>query len=154
NAPLEGPPCGRLPARQGRSNARVDLGGEGSRGRREWIDRASRPMLASPPGAPPHDLMTRILRRFLLVVPLAIGLAAAHVPGGAQTVTGPASGRFAFADTTLLRDTLDLKFDRLFPLADSLGLAPDTLRALAARYRMSLAPTTFLPDSLRTPVDS
>ena len=98
--------------------------------------------------------MTRILRRFLLVVPLAIGLAAAHVPGGAQTVTGPASGRFAFADTTLLRDTLDLKFDRLFPLADSLGLAPDTLRALAVRYRMSLARMTYLADSLHAPVDS
>ena len=53
-----------------------------------------------------------------------------------------------------MRDTLDLKFTRLFPLADSLGIVPDSLRALAVRYRMSLERMTFLADSLRVPVDS
>ena len=64
------------------------------------------------------------------------------------------SARFAFADTTLLRDTLDLHFDGIFPLADSLGLAPDTLRALSVRYRWSLDRLVWLSDSLRMPVDS
>ena len=98
--------------------------------------------------------MKRLSRLLLLLVPLAIGLAAGHAPSGAQTAQPTPSGRFAFADTTLLRDTLDLKFTRLFPLADSLGIVPDSLRALAVRYRMSLERMTFLADSLRVPVDS
>ncbi len=98
--------------------------------------------------------MTRSIRLFLLLAPLAIGLVFVHAPGGAQTGTPAPTGRFAFADTTLLRDTLDLHFDGLFPLADSLGILPDSLRALSIRYRLGLARLTHLADSLRAPVDS
>ena len=98
--------------------------------------------------------MTRPVRPLLLLAPLAIGLAFAHAPGGAQTSTPAPTGRFAFADTTLLRDTLNLHFDGLFPLADSLGILPDSLRALSIRYRLSLVQITHLADSLRAPVDS
>jgi hypothetical protein len=73
------------------------------------------------------------------------------MPGRAQQGT---SGRFAFADTTLLRDTLGLTFDRLFILADSLSLTPDTLRALSVRYRYSLSRLLHLADSLGMTVDS
>ena len=64
------------------------------------------------------------------------------------------SARFAFADTTLLRDTLDLHFDRLFPLADSLRVTPDSLRAYSIRYRLPIERMVFLSDSLGTRVDS
>lgn len=73
------------------------------------------------------------------------------LPGGAQE-TG--RGRYAFADTTLLRDTLNLHFTRLFPLADSLEVTPDTLRAISVRYRWSLERLVVLADSLGMPVDS
>ena len=69
---------------------------------------------------------------------------------------GPAgaSARFAFADTTLLRDTLGLRFDRLFELADSLRLTPDTLRALSIRWGFVPSRLVELADSLRARVDS
>ena len=98
--------------------------------------------------------MTRSIRLLLLLAPLVVGLVLVHAPGGAQTGTPAPSGRFAFADTTLLRDTLDLHFDGLFPLADSLGIPPDTLRALSIRYRLTIGRLTHLADSLRAPVDS
>ncbi len=110
--------------------------------------------LRLPLWVPRHVRMTRPTRLLLLLVPLAIGLAAARDPGAAQTAPPAPTGRFAFADTTLLRDTLNLTFGRLFPLADSLGLTPDTLRALSIRYRMSLDRITFLSDSLHATVDS
>jgi hypothetical protein len=62
--------------------------------------------------------------------------------------------RFAFADTTLLRDTLGIHFDRLFELADSLRLTPDTLRALSIRQGFTPQRMVFLADSLHTRVDS
>ncbi len=95
--------------------------------------------------------MIRYARLALLVVPLAVGAALPVVPGRAQTAP---TGRFAFADTTLLRDTLNLRFDGLFELADSLGLEPDSLRAHSIRYRLSLARLVWVADSLRVPVDS
>lgn len=96
--------------------------------------------------------MSRFLRRFtLLAVPLAVALGSYALPGMAQQ---PASSRYAFADTLLLRDTLDLKFDGIFPAADSLGLLPDTLRALMIRYRFPLPRLLHLSDSLGVPVDS
>lgn len=64
------------------------------------------------------------------------------------------SGRFAFADTTLLRDTLGLRFDRLFPLADSLAVRPDSLRAWSVRLRFPIERFVELADSLGMPVDS
>lgn len=94
--------------------------------------------------------MTAIRRLSVLVVPLLLG-AAGTVPGGAQPSP---SGRFAFADTTLLRDTLNLRFDGLFPLADSLGVLPDSLRALSIRYRFPLVRIVSLAESLGVPVDS
>jgi len=92
------------------------------------------------------------LRRLpYLVVPITLALVAAALPGRAQETQ---SARFAFADTTLLRDTLGLHFPRLFPLADSLEMLPDTLRALSIRYRWSPERLVHLADSLGLPVDS
>src|SRR6266545_3385789 len=90
-------------------------------------------------------------RLTLLLVPLVLALASIALPGRAQP---PAQGRFAFADTTLMRDTLGLAFDRLFPLADSLRMPPDTLRALSIRYLYPLPRLLKLADSLGVPVDS
>jgi len=95
--------------------------------------------------------MDRLLRLLFLLVPLALGMMLAALPGRAQEGSG---GRHAFADTTLLRDTLDLHFPRLFPLADSLEILPDTLRALSIRYLWSLERLVHLSDSLGVPVDS
>ena len=95
--------------------------------------------------------MKRASRLLLVLVPLAFGWLSHAQPGSAQEAS---SSRFAFADTTLLRDTLDLKFDRLFPLADSLRMVPDTLRALSVRYQLGLDQLVALADSMRVPVDS
>ena len=95
--------------------------------------------------------MIRPRRLALLLLPAALELVLAALPGHAQQA---ASSRYAFADTTLLRDTLNLRFDRLFPVADSLSLTPDTLRALSVRYRWSLERLVWLADSLHMPVDS
>src|SRR6266850_5976411 len=95
--------------------------------------------------------MNRASRLLLLLVPLVFGWLSHARPGSAQEGS---TARFAWADTTLLRDTLDLKFDRLFPLADSLRIRPDTLRALSIRYDLSLERLVVLADSLRAPVDS
>jgi hypothetical protein len=73
------------------------------------------------------------------------------MPGHAQQA---ATGRYTFADTTLLRDTLGLKFDRLFPLADSLGMAPQDLRALSITARRTPIKLVFLADSMHVVVDS
>jgi hypothetical protein len=95
--------------------------------------------------------MSRLSRLAVLLLPAALEVALATMPGHAQQEV---SSRYAFADTTLLRDTLGLHFDRLFPLADSLELTPDTLRALSIRYRWTLDRMVWLSDSLRMPVDS
>jgi hypothetical protein len=98
--------------------------------------------------------MTRSVRPavlLVLVVPAVLAVLAV-LPGSAQQ--SDTSGRFAFADTTLLRDTLDLSFEELFPLADSLRVIPDTLRALSIRYRFPLRRLVHVADSLAVPVDS
>jgi len=95
--------------------------------------------------------MDRLPRLLFLLVPLALGMMLAAMPGRAQVGSG---ARYAFADTTLLRDTLNLTFPRLFPLADSLEVLPDTLRALSVRYLWSLERLVHLSDSLGVPVDS
>jgi hypothetical protein len=95
--------------------------------------------------------MTRTWRLALLLLPVVPGLFLAALPGRAQQAV---SSRYAFADTTLLRDTLNLRFEGLFPLADSLSITPDTLRALSIRYRWPLLRLVQLADSLRMPVDS
>jgi len=95
--------------------------------------------------------MNRPRRLFALLLPLVVGAAALTPQSRAQT---PPSGRFAFADTTLLRDTLNLRFDFLFELSDSLGMLPDTLRALSIRHRLPLRRLVYLADSMRVPVDS
>lgn len=85
----------------------------------------------------------------LLLLALAIPLASRT--GRAQI---GASARFAFSDTTLLRDTLGLTFERLFPLADSLQVPPDSLRAWSIRHRFTIERLVVLADSLAMPVDS
>jgi hypothetical protein len=81
----------------------------------------------------------------------ALGLLAVVPAGRAQA---PPSGRFAFADTTLLRDTLGLRFDRLFEIADSLQMLPDSLRAHIIRFRLPMGRILAMADSMRVPVDS
>src|SRR5262245_38192636 len=95
--------------------------------------------------------MTRSKRLLFLLVPLVFGLASSVLPGRAQQAP---QGRFAFADTTLLRDTLGLTFANLFPLADSLGMNPVDLRDLSVRYRYTLDRLLKLSDSLHVVVDS
>src|SRR5437867_6570010 len=95
--------------------------------------------------------MFRLRRIAVLIVPLALGVILATSPARAQE---PVSVRYAFSDTTLLRDTLGLRFPRLFPLSDSLQILPDTLRALSIRYLWSLERLVTLADSLGVPVDS
>jgi hypothetical protein len=95
--------------------------------------------------------MPKLRRIALVLAPLTLAILSAARPGDAQQTL---SGRYAFADTTLLRDTLGLSFDGLFPLADSLGTTPDTLRALSIRYRYPLPRLVSLADSLGVPVDS
>jgi len=95
--------------------------------------------------------MKRFRPLVLLIVLLGLGWLGQVRTGRASEAQG---SRFAFADTTLLRDTLDLRFDRLFPLADSLRILPDTLRALSVRYQLSLEHLVSLADSMRVPVDS
>jgi hypothetical protein len=90
-------------------------------------------------------------RLWILLVPLALGLASAAGPGRAQPAVDP---RFAFADTTLLRDTLGIQFSRLFEIADSLGMLPDTLRAISIRYGFGPLKLVMLADSMRVRVDS
>ena len=94
--------------------------------------------------------MTRLRRFTVLLLPLALALSSLSTTAPAQT----SSARYAFADTTLLRDTLGLKFARLFPIADSLRILPDSLRALSVRYRFTLDHLVRLADSLGVPVDS
>ena len=92
-----------------------------------------------------------LLRKLsLALIPIALAAGQA-MPGRAQT---DPSGRYAFADTTLLRDTLGLTFVGLFPLADSLEITPDSLRALSIRHRLPLSRLVALADSLHVPVDS
>lgn len=95
--------------------------------------------------------MPRPGRLSLLLVPLLVGLLGGALPGRAQQAT---PSRYAFSDTTLLRDTLELHFVRLFPVADSLQITPDTLRALMIRYRYTIPRLLSLSDSLHVPVDS
>ena len=76
----------------------------------------------------------------------------AFVPTG--RAQAPVSARFAFADTSLLRDTLGLKFDRLFETADSLRMLPDSLRAQMIRYRLPMSRLLVMADSMGMPVDS
>ena len=100
--------------------------------------------------------MIRSRRLALLLLPAALELFLAVLPGHAQQ---DSSSRYAFADTTLLRDTLGLKFDRLFPLVDSLkalgqSVTPDTIRALAVRYKLPLDSLVALAQGQNIPVDS
>ena len=91
--------------------------------------------------------------RRLALIPLAVlaGLAGLAPLSGAQS---PGSARFAFADTTLLRDTLGLHFDGLLQTADSLRMLPDSLRAQVIRYRLPIRRLLVMADSMGVPVDS
>ncbi len=54
----------------------------------------------------------------------------------------------------MLRDTLGLRFDRLFETADSLRMLPDSLRAQMIRYRLPIHRLVAMADSMGVPVDS
>jgi hypothetical protein len=95
--------------------------------------------------------MTKIRRLLLLSVPALLGLLSLALPGRAQQ---PLSARFAFADTTLLRDTLGLDFSGLFERADSLRMLPDSLRSIMIRYRLPMIRLVTMADSMGVPVDS
>ncbi len=93
-----------------------------------------------------------ISRRHPLPLLLVAAGLLALVP--ASRAQAPSSARFAFADTTLLRDTLGLRFDRLFETADSLRMLPDSLRAQIIRFRLPMARLLVMADSMGVPVDS
>jgi hypothetical protein len=94
----------------------------------------------------------KALRRLApALLALACALAAGLLPRHADAQT---AGRFAFADTTLLRDTLGLDFSRLFETADSLQMLPDSLRAQMIRYRLPIPRLVTMADSMGVPVDS
>ncbi len=95
--------------------------------------------------------MSRLGRLVLLLLPVLVSLGVQSLPGRAQT---PPTGRFAFADTTLLRDTLGLRFEGIFQVADSLQVTPDSVRALMIRYRIPLLRLVSMVDSLGMPIDS
>lgn len=103
------------------------------------------------PGASRAHGMKPIRRLVLFALPVLAGLALAALPEPAQS---QGSARFAFADTTLLRDTLDLSFDRLFETADSLRMLPDSLRAQVIRFRLPIHRLLAMADSMGVPVDS
>ena len=54
----------------------------------------------------------------------------------------------------MLRDTLNLRFNRLFELADSLRVPPDSLPALSIRWLIPIHRLVAMADSMRVPVDS
>jgi hypothetical protein len=92
------------------------------------------------------------IRRLALIVLAALAApAVGSLPARAQA---PISSRYAFQDTTLLRDTPGLHFDRLFETADSLRMLPDTLRAQVIRYRLPIHRLVAMADSMGVPVDS
>ena len=95
--------------------------------------------------------MTPTRRLARLFLPVLLGLSSFVLPGRAQ---GPRSSRFAFADTTLLRDTLNLHFGGLFETADSLQMLPDSLRAQMIRFRLPMFRLIAMADSMNVPVDS
>jgi hypothetical protein len=97
------------------------------------------------------ELQMLLRKLSIVLVPLVLGLGSAALPGRAQESPFHPS---AFADTTLLRDTLGLTFPRLFVLADSLRMLPDSLRAISIRHGLELPRLVALADSLRVPVDS
>jgi len=96
-------------------------------------------------------------RLALLALILGSCLAGGAPVCSAQTSPFPASNadpRYATRDTTILRDTLGLTFERLFPLADSLRRAPEDLKLMSATWRWSLARLVKMADSLDVPIDS
>jgi len=95
-------------------------------------------------------MFARRLAGLLLPMALAVCLTA---PRGETQATNQ-DVRFAFADTTLLRDTLGLSFERLFPLADSLRMTPQALKQLSVTYRWTLSRLVKMADSLDVPIDS
>ncbi len=92
--------------------------------------------------------------RRLACLLLPAGLLLCTLPPRAETQAANTDARFAFADTTLLRDTLGLTFERLFPLADSLRMTPEALRVLSVTYRWTLLRLVQMSDSLDVPIDS
>ena len=96
-------------------------------------------------------------RRPALLALILFGvLAGGPRPASAQ-ITYPATNfdpRYATWDTTLVRDTLGLTFERLFPLADSLNRKPEDLKLMSVTYRWTLGRLVKMADSLDQPIDS
>ena len=97
------------------------------------------------------------LRRFVILsLAVAGGLGSLGLPGR----TAAQTAHFAFADTTVLRDTLGLHFDHLLEASDSLrtaygrDLSPDSLRAHIIRYRLPLPRLLAMADSMHVDADS
>src|SRR5512143_4074255 len=96
--------------------------------------------------------MIPIRRLATLVLPLLLLLPLTM--GSSRAQSSNSDSRYLFADTTLVRDTLGITFERLFPLADSLRMDPADLRSLAVRYQLTLARLLKLSDSLGVIIDS
>jgi hypothetical protein len=100
--------------------------------------------------------MSSSRRLAILCLAFVGGLGFLSLPGGSAAQTG----HFAFADTTMLRDTLGLHFTHLFETADSLSreygveLTPDSLRAHVIRYRLPIPRLLAMSDSMHVQVDS
>ncbi|HXS82537.1 MAG TPA: hypothetical protein VN896_07415, partial [Methylomirabilota bacterium] len=100
--------------------------------------------------------MSSLRRLAILSLAIAGGLGFLGLPGR----TAAQTSRFAFADTSVLRDTLGLHFDHLFETADSLSsayrrdLTPDSLRAHVIRYRLPIPRLLVMSDSMHVDVDS
>ena len=100
--------------------------------------------------------MSSFRRLAILSLAVAGGLGFLGLPGR----TAAQTSHFAFADTTVLRDTLGLHFDHIIEAADSLqrqygrDLPPDSLRAHIIRYRLPLSRLLVMADSMHVDVDS
>ena len=98
------------------------------------------------------------LRRYAILCLAAVGgLGFLGLPGR----TAAQTSSFAFADTSVLRDTLGLHFDHLLETADSLSracmpcdMSPQSLRALVIQYRLPIPRLLAMADSMHVTVDS
>jgi hypothetical protein len=101
--------------------------------------------------------MSSLRRNVILGLAAVAGLGFLGLPGR----TAAQTSSFAFADTSVLRDTLGLHFTHLLETADSLSracmpcdLSPDSLRAQVIRYRLPIPRLLAMADSMHVTVDS
>src|SRR5215471_6302533 len=117
---------------------------------REAPSHATLPGPTRPSRSHPPARMSSFRRLAILSLALAGGLGFLGLPGRTDAQTS----HFAFADTTVLRDTLGLHFDHIIEASDSLqrqygrDLSPDSLRAHIIRYRLPLQRLLTMADSM------